>query len=220
MVRRLLDDLARGRSVALVSDAGTPLISDPGYRLVRAARDAGYEVSPVPGPSAAIAALSVCGLPADRFCFEGFLPSNRSARSKRLGELAIERRTIVLYESVHRIGRTLDELVEAFGESRSAFLGRELSKLHEQCVSATLGELREMTGDGRIPAKGEFVVAVEGWRGTDESTSKVDVHDLLREFAALLPGSRAVEVVSSLTGRGRNELYRLMLSLPGAGEDE
>lgn len=207
LVRQLLD----GRSLALVSDAGTPLISDPGYRLVRAAREAEIAVSPVPGPSAAIAALSVSGLPTDRFCFEGFLPSKKGARAARLRELKDEPRTIVMFESVHRIGETLDAAVQAFGRSRRAFLGRELCKLYEQCVSATLGELGEMTADGRIASKGEFVLAIEGQREAETPTVSMDLGELLRAVSAVMPGSQAVDVVASLARRRRNDVYRMLL---------
>ena len=219
LVSRLIGKLQDGQSIALVIDAGTPLVSDPGYRLLRAAHEHGIHVSPVPGASAVIAALSVAGLPTDRFCFEGFLPAKKSARQSRLQELAEESRTIVCFESVHRIGECLNDLMAAFGPERHAFIGRELTKMHEQCVSGTLLELAEMAEDGRISLKGEFVLAVEGQGATETSTVNIDLNQLLRELAAVLPGSQAVDVVASLTGRGRNEVYRLMLEQRGdAGE--
>ena len=219
LVSRLIGKLQDGQSIALVSDAGTPLVSDPGYRLLRAAHEHGIHVSPVPGASAVIAALSVAGLPTDRFCFEGFLPAKKSARQSRLQELAEESRTIVCFESVHRIGECLNDLMAAFGPERHAFIGRELTKMHEQCVSGTLLELAEMPEDGRISLKGEFVLAVEGQGATETSTVNIDLNQLLQELAAVLPGSQAVDVVASLTGRGRNEVYRLMLEQRGdAGE--
>jgi len=219
LVSRLIGKLQDGQSIALVSDAGTPLVSDPGYRLLRAAHEHGIHVSPVPGASAVIAALSVAGLPTDRFCFEGFLPAKKSARQSRLQELAEESRTIVCFESVHRIGECLNDLMAAFGPERHAFIGRELTKMHEQCVSGTLLELAEMAEDGRISLKGEFVLAVEGQGATETSTVNIDLNQLLQELAAVLPGSQAVDVVASLTGRGRNEVYRLMLEQRGdAGE--
>jgi 16S rRNA (cytidine1402-2'-O)-methyltransferase len=212
LVPGLIDNLKDGQSIALVSDAGTPLISDPGFRLLRAAHENGISVSPVPGPSALLAALSVAGLPTDRFCFEGFLPAKPKARRKRLQELAAEPRTIVCFESVHRIAACLGDLLQAFGGERRAFIGREISKLHEQCVSGTLAELKRMLDEGRIPPKGEFVLAVEGQRAMKTSTVNIDPERLLRELTAALPGSQAVDIVCALTGRGRNEVYRLMLS--------
>ena len=219
-VAGLIGKLNQGQSIALVSDAGTPLVSDPGYRLLRAAHQHEIQVSPVPGASALIAALSVAGLPTDRFCFEGFLPANKSARRGRLQELAQEIRTIVCFESVHRIGACLADLIDVFGPDRPAFIGRELTKLHEQCVSATLVELKHMNDAGRIVNKGEFVLAVEGNQGAATSSVNVDLKQLLREVSQVMPGSRAVDVVSSLTGRGRNEIYRLMLSQRGGAGDE
>jgi len=208
----LIARLRDGDSIALVSDAGTPLISDPGYRLLRAAHEHGIHVSPVPGPSAAIAALSVAGLPTDRFCFEGFLPARRAARRSRLQELQRETRTIVCFESVHRIGECLADLVEAFGPKRPAFIGRELTKLHEQCVSATLADIQRMHGDGTIAGKGEFVVAIGGSQDATSPLVSIDLEHLLREISTAVPGSQAVDIVAALSGRGRNEIYRLMLA--------
>jgi 16S rRNA (cytidine1402-2'-O)-methyltransferase len=220
LVSGLIGKLNEGQSIALVSDAGTPLISDPGYRLLCAAHKQGIVVSPVPGASAVIAALSVAGLPTDRFCFEGFLPAKKSARQGRLAKLRQETRTIVFFESVHRIAECLSDLVKAFGPDRHAFIGREITKLHEQCVSGTLEELQRMTDDGRISIKGEFVLVLEGQRATVTSVVNIDINQLLQEITAVLPGSQAVDVVASLTGRGRNEVYRQMLALRGDAEDK
>jgi len=220
LVSSLIGKLNEGQSIALVSDAGTPLISDPGYRLLCAAHEQSIDVSPVPGASAVIAALSVAGLPTDRFCFEGFLPAKKSARQGRLAKLRQETRTIVFFESVHRIAECLSDLVEAFGPERHAFIGREITKLHEQCVSGTLEELKRMTDDGRISIKGEFVLVLEGQRAIETSAVNIDINQLLQEITAVLPGSQAVDVVASLTGRGRNEVYRQMLALRGDAEDK
>jgi len=219
LVSGLIGKLREGQSIALVSDAGTPLVSDPGYRLLRAAHEQGIPVSPVPGASAVIAALSVAGLPTDRFCFEGFLPAKKAARQSRLQKLAAESRTIVCFESVHRIGECLGDLVATFGPERHAFIGRELTKMHEQCVSGTLLELKRMVEDGQISLKGEFVLAIEGHLATESSSVNIDLNQLLQELTAVLPGSQAVDIVASLSGRGRNDVYRLMLELRGdAGE--
>lgn len=218
LVARLVGKLTEGQTVALVSDAGTPLISDPGYRLLRAAHAHGIRVSPVPGASAVVAALSVAGLPTDRFCFEGFLPARKGARRQRLAELAGESRTMVFFEAVHRICDCLNELTETFGSRRHAFIGREISKLHEQCLAGTLGELKTMLDDGRIAQKGEFVLAVEGQGVVPGSRADIDISQLLREVSAVMPGSRAVDLVVSLTGCKRNEIYRLMLSQRGDAE--
>lgn len=211
---QLVEELENGRSVALVSDAGTPLVSDPGYRLVRAAHERGISVSPVPGPSAAIAALSASGLATDSFCFEGFLPSRQQARRDRLDALRSEPRTMIFYESVHRVKEALLDVATAFGVERRAFIGRELSKLHEQCVAATLGELQVMLGDGGIPLKGEFVIAVEGdATARSANASALDSDRLLEQLIPLMPGKTAVEVTAAVTGENKNSLYRKMLVL-------
>jgi 16S rRNA (cytidine1402-2'-O)-methyltransferase len=214
----LVAELEAGASVALVSDAGTPLVSDPGYRLVRMAHQHGIRVSPVPGPSAAVAALSAAGLPTDAFCFEGFLPPRRQPRLDRLDALRHERRTLIFYESVHRIIALLADLESAFGGSRRAFIGRELSKLHEQCVAGTLSDLVAMLADGRIPRKGEFVVVTEGVQrdksGTeDPGAATLDVDRLLTELLRVVSGKKAVEIAAAATGQSRNVLYRRMLAL-------
>jgi len=218
-VPKLISALKEGKSVALVSDAGTPLISDPGYRVVRAAHAEEIPVSPVLGASAVTAALSVAGLATDRFCFEGFLPNKKVARMNRLRKLCDETRTIVFYESVHRIKDTLKDLDEVLGAGRNAFIGRELSKLHEQCVSATLGDLRVMIADGQIATKGEFVLVVEGNRDPDTEVATINISQLIAEISASLPANQAVDLVSSLSGRRRNEIYRLMLAQRGEDDD-
>jgi len=211
VVESLISDLADGKSIALVSDAGTPLISDPGYRLVSTAHSRSIRVAPIAGASAATAALSAAGLPTDRFCFEGFLPAKQKARKDRLAELSRETRTIVLYESVHRIRASMADLVDEFGPSRKAFLGRELTKIHEQCVQATLSELLRQLDDGTIVAKGEFVIIVTG--ADDEQTSSLDVDRLLVELAEKLPGKDVVKLVARVTGESRNSLYERLLAL-------
>ena len=212
VVPKLLMALSEGKSIALVSDAGTPLISDPGYRLVCAAHDAGAPVSPVPGASAVTAALSVAGLPTDKFCFEGFLTNKKTARVNRLRELRDESRSIVFFESVHRFKATIGDLCDVFGVERHAFVGRELSKMHEQCVAATLGEIRGMIDDGQIPNKGEYVLVVRGNRDVDIETLTISIDQLIAEVSAVLPTNQAADLVSSLSGRRRNEIYRLLLA--------
>ncbi len=218
-VPKLISALKEGKSIALVSDAGTPLISDPGYRVVCAAHAEKIPVSPVPGASAVTAALSVAGLATDRFCFEGFLPNKKVARMNKLRKLCDETRTIVFYESVHRIKEMLKDLDEVLGAGRNAFIGRELSKLHEQCVSATLGDLQDMLADGQIAMKGEFVLVVEGNRNPDTEVATINISQLIAEISAALPANQAVDLVSSLSGRRRNEIYRLMLAQRGEDDD-
>ena len=215
---RLLADLAAGKSVALVSDAGTPLISDPGYRLVSAAHREGIDVVVIPGPCAATAALSVAGLPTDRFCFEGFLPAKEKARRDRLAALATEPRTMVFFESVHRIAACIDDFVAAFGAAREAFIGRELTKLHEQTIAATLGDLARDLAEGRIPQKGEYVIVVAGGR-SETGPARVDVDRLLTDLAARLPAREAAGIVAGATGQSRNTLYRRLLAIDESGND-
>lgn len=202
----LLQQLARGATVALVSDAGTPLISDPGWRLVNAARAEHIAVIPVPGPCAAIAALSAAGLPTDHFVFEGFLPRRESARAERLGQLRREARTIVLYEAVHRVTETIAAMRAAFGDERRAALARELTKTHEQVVTGTLAELHACLGTS-IPLLGEFVIVVAGAAETtpDEAEAR-RVYELL--VAELAP-DKALKLTAAITGLARNALYRL-----------
>jgi len=213
VTKSLIRELEGGKSVALVSDAGTPLVSDPGFRLLAAAHDHGIRVSPIPGASAVVSALSVAGLPMDRFCFEGFLPARKSARRDKLNSLQSESRTLVFFESVHRIASSIDDMRAVFGSSRRAFLGRELSKLHEQCVRSTLDDLNKMLNDGTIPAKGEFVIVVEGAGNIQTDAQKIDVNQLLLELSAELSGRQAAAIASKLTGKRKNDLYRLLLEL-------
>ena len=200
-----------------MSDAGTPLISDPGYRLLVAAHAQEIVVSPVPGPSAISSALSVAGLATDRFCFEGFLAAKSEARRAALGRLGNETRSMVFLVSVHKIQATVDDLVAAFGSDRLAFIGREISKLHEQCVRAPLAELAARLRDGRIAAKGEFVVVVAGAEA-GETLGDEMLRRWLAELTAVLPGRQATDIVARVSGRRRNEVYRIMLELKGDGD--
>jgi 16S rRNA (cytidine1402-2'-O)-methyltransferase len=207
----VMDALRDGKDVALVSDAGTPLISDPGYRLVRAARAGNVRVVPIPGASAVTAALSVAGLATDRFCFEGFPPAKRAARRKWLAALAQEQRTLVFYESVHRIADSLADMADAFGPDREAFMGRELTKLHEQCVQASLEELRRRVDSGEIPLKGEIVLAVAG--APDHDAPAIDVDRLLVLLVESLSPRDAARIAAELTGQKKNALYDRIIEL-------
>lgn len=206
-IRRLIGELENGHSIALVTDAGTPLISDPGLKLVQAAIDAAVAVVTIPGPSAVTAALTVAGLPTDRFVFEGFLPRRAAARRERLRELAAEPRTLVLFEAVHRIAATLDDLVEIFGAARRAALCRELTKTHEQVARGGLAELRGMLG-ADMPLLGEFVIVIEG-RTSPAAPGDAEVIRLYELLAAEMPPARAVALCAKIVGRSRNEVYAL-----------
>lgn len=208
----LIEQLTGGRNVALVSDAGTPGISDPGEELVKAALENGIEVTPLPGPSALLAALTVSGLPLARFVFEGFLPTKHKERCKRLAELAKEPRTIVLYESPHRLLKTLGELV-AFWGRRQACIARELTKMHEDVRRGTLAQLQEQFQSQSL--KGEFVLVIEGCSRKCEQEQLIDRDSALspEEFVHILkeegvPPSKAVKIVSRLRNIPRRELYK------------
>jgi 16S rRNA (cytidine1402-2'-O)-methyltransferase len=208
---KVIDKILAGQSVALVSDAGTPLVSDPGYRLVKAAHQRGVLVSPIPGASALTAALSVAGLATDKFCFEGFLPAKKKARFDVLTNLRDEVRTMVFYESVHRIEGALAALCGVFGTNRSAYLGRELTKMYEQCVYGTLGDIHGQLLDGSIPKKGEFVIVVGG--SAETKASSFDVDCLLLELSGKLPAKEVVKIVANASGEKRNVLYQRLLEL-------
>lgn len=206
LAERIVARLRAGEALALVSDAGTPLVSDPGFRLVRAARAGGVAVSPVPGACAAIAALSVAGLPSDRFAFEGFLPARAAARRERLAQLAAEPRTLVFYESAHRIGESLADLVAAFGGERRAVLARELTKLFETVLDGSLQSLLERVQHDANQRKGEFVVLVEGI-GDDDGARLIEGRRLYAKLAEHLPPSQAARLAAELSGAPRKALY-------------
>lgn len=203
-----------GESVALVSDAGTPLLSDPGFQLLRSVREQGLKAIPIPGPCSVIAALSVAGLPTDRFVFEGFLPNRASARRNRLDALKRETRTLVFLEASHRIQASLDDMGVVFGGRREAVVARELTKLHEEVRSGCLDELRVWCGGGEDHRRGEFVVVVHGAsESTDSERITVEARVLMEELLKELPVSRAVAAAIRITGLKKNVLYDLALSL-------
>lgn len=206
LAQRVVDRLLAGESLALVSDAGTPLVSDPGFRLVRAARAAGVRVSPLPGACAAIAALSVAGLPSDRFAFEGFLPAKASARRDQLQRLADEARTLVFYESSHRIAESLADMRAAFGDDRPAVLARELTKLFETVLDGTLADLQARVDVDENQRKGEFVVMVQG-AGDDVEARLSEGRRIYAMLNEHLPPSTAAKLAAEITGAPRKELY-------------
>jgi probable S-adenosylmethionine-dependent methyltransferase, YraL family len=203
---RIVARLLGGESLALVSDAGTPLVSDPGFRLVRAARAAGVKVSPVPGACAAIAALSVAGLPSDRFLFEGFLPAKAGARRERLQRLASETATLVFYESSHRIAESLADMAAVFGGGRPAVIARELTKLFETVLDGSLQELLARVEADDNQRKGEFVVMVQGV-GDDEAARLAEGRRLYARLNEHLPPSAAAKLAAELSGAPRKALY-------------
>lgn len=209
-VAEVLERLQGGQDVALVSDAGTPTISDPGYRLVRAAREAGLAVVPVPGPCAAVAALSVSGLPTDRFLFVGFLPARAAPRRREIEALAALPFTLVIYESPLRVAETLADLAATWGP-RPAFLCREATKLHEEYVLADLVTLRDRLA-ARETVKGEVVLVVAGAPEGEPEAADQDPRVLFERLVAQgLTRRAAVKEVARLTGRPAREVYALVL---------
>jgi len=207
-IESVVHRLQGGARVALVSDAGTPLVSDPGFPLLRRLRELDLPVVPVPGPCAAIAALSVAGLPTDSFVFEGFLPARHGPRQARARELAAEQRTLVFYESGKRLAETLDALCLALGGQRQAAVAREMTKLHETLYRGDLAALaRQAAGDPDM-SRGELVLVVEGRAAGQAGDDAARLEQVLSILLAELPLSQAVKLASRLTGARRNELYR------------
>lgn len=205
----IADILKRGIRVALVSDAGTPLVSDPGYLLVQAALAAGITVQAIPGPSAVLVALAVCGLPVDRFCFEGFLPARGGARREKLRALMREPRTMVFFEAPHRIVETLQDLQTELGAERRACVARELTKAHESVYRGTIAQLLQIAAEDANFARGEITLVVAGAAGDDAMPDDAFVTRALDLLAAELPPSRAAAVVAQLTGRRKSDVYAM-----------
>jgi 16S rRNA (cytidine1402-2'-O)-methyltransferase len=217
----LIDKMRAGASIALVSDAGTPGINDPGFDLVRACAAAGIEVIAIPGPCALIAALSIAGLPTDRFCFEGFLPARRSARRARLGSLALEVRTLVFYEAPHRVRETLEDCAESFGAERLAAVARELTKLHETLYRGPLAELASRASAEPDFVRGEIVLVIAGASIDAVAETEADGHGgaLDRVLAPLLeelPLKQAAHLAARIARVRDNEAYKRALVLKQA----
>jgi 16S rRNA (cytidine1402-2'-O)-methyltransferase len=211
----IADIQRRGMRVAVVSDAGTPLVSDPGYLLVQAALAAGITVQAIPGPSAVLVALAVCGLPVDRFCFEGFLPARAGARRDRLRALLREPRTMVFFEAPHRIVETLEDMQQELGFARRACVARELTKAHESVYRGGIGELLQIAAQDANFARGEITLVVAGAVG-EAMPDDAFVTRALDLLSAELPPSRAAAVVAQLTGRRKADVYALTRAA-GAG---
>lgn len=215
---RFIKRLLAGDDVALISDAGTPLISDPGYHLVRQARSAGIRVVPLPGACALIAALSAAGLPSDRFIFEGFLPAKQAARRARLELLREEPRTVIFYEAPHRILESLEDLEAVFGPERPAVLARELTKTFETLQGLPLGELRSWVAADSNQQRGECVLVVGGWQAPQgDDAIDQNARRVLRLLLAEMPVKRAAAVAAEITGIRKNLLYQLALENKSEG---
>lgn len=203
LVRRLRE----GAQIALISDAGTPLVSDPGFRLVRAAREAGIATSPVPGACAAIAALSAAGLPSDRFVFEGFLPAKSAVRRAHLQTLVAESRTLIFYESSHRIEESMRDCASVFGGDRHAVLARELTKLYETILDGTLADLRARVSADLDQRRGEFVLLIAGAQADADMARLVEGRRVFEILRRELPPSRAAKLAAEISGASRKALY-------------
>jgi 16S rRNA (cytidine1402-2'-O)-methyltransferase len=212
-VKKIIDELLCGKSVALISDAGTPLISDPGFKLVNAAKDKSIKVSPIPGPCALIAAISASGLPSNRFIFEGFLPAKSIARITKIQNISADSRTIIFYEAPHRILETLIDMIKVIGPSRKIVLARELTKTYETFISGTLKGVLEVIEKDLNQQKGEIVIVLAG---ADSSEKKIETQDSKRILSVLLedlPLKQAVSLGSKITGVQKNIFYKLALDL-------
>jgi 16S rRNA (cytidine1402-2'-O)-methyltransferase len=212
-VKKIIDELLCGKSVALISDAGTPLISDPGFKLVNAAKDKSIKVSPIPGPCALIAAISASGLPSNRFIFEGFLPAKSIARITKIQNISADSRTIIFYEAPHRILETLIDMIKVIGPSRKIVLARELTKTYETFISGTLKGVLEIIEKDLNQQKGEIVIVLAG---ADSSEKKIETQDSKRILSVLLqelPLKQAVSLGSKITGIQKNIFYKLALDL-------
>jgi len=210
---KLIARLQNDESIALISDAGTPLISDPGAPLVLAAHEAGIRVEPVPGPCAAISALSASGLPASKFIFEGFLPAKKSSRRSHLETLLQEHRTIIFYESPHRLMAAMEDLIAVFGGDRPATLARELTKRFETIRLSTLAELYQWLQEDANQQKGEFVLLVAGMKKNEVEVDDGELIRVLTILLAELPLKQAAKLAAGITGTKRNHAYEVALRL-------
>lgn len=215
-VTYLLERLSQGESIALISDAGTPLISDPGYVLVREAKTMGVRVVPIPGACAAITALSVAGLPTDRFIFEGFLPSKTKPRRERLASLRDEPRTLIFYEAPHRVLDLLQDMQLIFGNDRVGVIARELTKVFETIHSSTLAELVEWVEKDENQQRGEIVILIEGSKSVPILDKNSSSDRILSALLETLPLKQAVEIAAKITDQRKNELYQRALQLKSA----
>lgn len=215
-IERVLQTLTEGGDVALISDAGTPLISDPGFVLVREARRRGFQVSPVPGPCAIVAALSAAGLPTDRFAFEGFLPSKKGARAAILDRLSLESATLVFYESPHRILDAVADIAQAMGPEREVVIARELTKTFETFYSGAVSDVLQTLRHDPHGSRGEFVILIHGAEKDPADAGMEEADRLLGLLLPELPVKKAAKLVAEITGKAKNDLYQRALALKNA----
>lgn len=207
----IIEQLQSGSDLALISDAGTPLISDPGYPIVTALRQQQFEIVAVPGASSILAALSISGLPTDRFIFDGFLPAKSVARQKALSAYLSQTRTVVLLESSHRIKASVKDAVEVLGANREMVLARELTKLYETVISGSAESVLKILEADANQCKGEFVLMLKGVEA-EQAAEQLDAVPMLKELMQHLPLKKAAAVVAKLTGQRKNDLYELGLN--------
>lgn len=212
-IDEILNLLNDDKSIAIISDAGTPLISDPGFKVVRALREHEQKVIPIPGVSALITALSVSGIATDRFSFEGFLPAKSSGRKSKMDALRKDPRTLIFYESSHRIIEMLKDAISVFGEERYAFIGREMTKRYESYISNTLEELLTYYQTHSDEQRGEYVVVIEGSNAETEQSEGVDLNELLEILLAELPLKQAVNIAMKITKLSKNHVYQTALTI-------
>ena len=212
-IDEILNLLNEDKSIAIISDAGTPLISDPGFKVVRALREHEQKVIPIPGVSALITALSVSGIATDRFSFEGFLPAKSSGRKSKMDALRKDPRTLIFYESSHRIIEMLKDAISVFGEERYAFIGREMTKRYESYISNTLEELLTYYQTHSDEQRGEYVVVIEGSSAEIEQSEGVDLNELLEILLAELPLKQAVNIAMKITKLSKNHVYQTALTI-------
>ena len=208
----VLSHLLKGKNIALISDAGTPLISDPGFQLVKRAKKESLRVIPIPGSSAAIAALTATGVPTDRFYFYGFLPKTKNKRLDALKTLVTKEESIILYESVHRLSSSIEDMIKVFGKSHIAVLCKEITKLHEEFIGNNLEEIRLFLMDNPSKIKGEFTLILNGKDSTEEpNTEKID--SILKELLPIVSVKVAVKICSISTGYNKNKIYKRAIEL-------
>ena len=210
---KIVKKIMNGSSIALVCDAGTPCISDPGYRLIKLAHEEGIKTYPIPGPTSIVAALSASGLASDRFCFEGFLHSKSEKRKSRLKNLVSESRTIIFLISVHKIEENIKDIISVFGGQRQCFLAREMTKLHEQYIRTDLNHLYISLKNNEIKKKGEFVLVVEGANERIETPDVLLAKKIYEELSGVLSNNKLINLIMKTTEMKRNDAYDLLLEL-------
>ena len=210
---KILQHLSQGKSVALISDAGTPLISDPGYCLIKQAREKFFNIIPVPGCCAAIAALSVSGIATDKFYFHGFLPSSEVAQLRELGKLAQRKETLIFYESVHRLQSTIGHMIKIFGGKHKAIVCKEMTKLHESYLGENLSEIDEYVKNNPKKIRGEFTIIIDGNKQEQAIIDQNKIDKILIELLPEMSIKKAVKICMLVSGFSRNIIYKRAVEL-------